>query len=85
MHANTRRISERFSHSFLMDGMMLSHKELRVALRFARKEIIKLNFGKETPLIRMIDRILAEAKSAAIMAGDSKIPVAAKPPVSTLG
>jgi hypothetical protein len=62
-----------------MDPMILSHKELRAALRIARREIVKLNFGKrDTPILQLIDRVQADAKAVALACGDSAIPQPAK-------
>lgn len=70
-----------FGTQFPMDGFLLSHRELRAVLRLARKEIVKLNFGKrDTPLLRLIDRVQDEAKAAARMAGFSPSPVSKTSP-----
>jgi hypothetical protein len=55
--------------------LILSHKEVRAALRLARREIVKLNFGKQdTPLLRLIDRVQCDARAAAVATGVSRVP-----------
>ena len=46
--------------------LLRSHDELRAAVRLAGAEIRKLNFGKkETPLLKLLRRILREARAVA--------------------
>lgn len=58
-----------------MDPMILSHRELRAALRLAQQELKR---STRTPrrerLLSITARVLDEAKSAAIAAGVSKVP-----------
>ena len=48
--------------------LLRSHDELRAALRLAGVEIRKLNFGKkDTPLLKLLRRVLREARTVAKM------------------
>jgi hypothetical protein len=59
----------------MRDPLILSHKEVRAALRLARREIVTLNFGKQdTPLLQLIDRVQGDARTVAIAAGVSRVP-----------
>ena len=46
--------------------LLLSHHELRGALRVAGQEIRKLNFGrKDSPVLQLLRRVLREARGVA--------------------
>jgi hypothetical protein len=59
----------------MVDSLILSHKEARAALRLARREIVKLNFGRQNvPILRLIDHVQGDARAVALAAGASNLP-----------
>jgi len=68
--------------------MIMSHRRLRAALRLARARLGMAVFPKPSPrdlrLLRLLDRTLDEAKSAAQVAGVSAMPPSAQEIEDTL-
>jgi hypothetical protein len=62
----------------MYDPLLHTHRELRIALRYATRELQRVTMTpRRIRLLQQSERILRESKAAAVAAGESKMPVKA--------
>jgi hypothetical protein len=62
----------------MYDPLLHTHRELRIALRYATRELQHVTMTpRRIRLLQQSERILRESKAAAVAAGVSKMPVKA--------